>query len=288
MTRLFGTDGVRGLANGHLTAELALDLSVSAAHVLAERGAFEGHRPVRRRRPRPPDLGAVPRGRRGGRPGLRRGRRAAARRAADPGRRLPHRRARRRPRRDALRLAQPDARQRHQVPRPRRRQARRRHRGRHRAAGCARPGSARPAATSAGSRRTPRPSTSTPPTWSRTDRRTRSTGCKVVLDCAEGAACEVGPAGAARRRCRGDRDPRRARRAEHQRRLRLHPPRRRCRRRSLEHGADVGLRRSTATPTAAWPSTPTATSSTATRSSRSWRWRCARPASLPTTPSWPP
>jgi phosphoglucosamine mutase len=46
MTRLFGTDGVRGLANGQLTAELALDLSVSAAHVLAERGTFAGHRPV--------------------------------------------------------------------------------------------------------------------------------------------------------------------------------------------------------------------------------------------------
>ena len=46
MTRLFGTDGVRGLANGELTAELALDLSVSAAHILAERGIFEGHRPV--------------------------------------------------------------------------------------------------------------------------------------------------------------------------------------------------------------------------------------------------
>jgi phosphoglucosamine mutase len=45
MTRLFGTDGVRGLANGLLTAELALDLSVSAAHVLAERGTFSGHRP---------------------------------------------------------------------------------------------------------------------------------------------------------------------------------------------------------------------------------------------------
>ena len=46
MARLFGTDGVRGLANGHVTAELALDLSVSAAHVLAERGTFEGHRPL--------------------------------------------------------------------------------------------------------------------------------------------------------------------------------------------------------------------------------------------------
>ena len=44
-TRLFGTDGVRGLANGDLTAELALDLSVAAAHVLADRGVFEGHRP---------------------------------------------------------------------------------------------------------------------------------------------------------------------------------------------------------------------------------------------------
>ncbi|MHB2022843.1 MAG: phosphoglucosamine mutase [Mycobacteriales bacterium] len=36
MGRLFGTDGVRGLANAELTAELALDLSVAAAHVLTE------------------------------------------------------------------------------------------------------------------------------------------------------------------------------------------------------------------------------------------------------------
>ncbi|MCX6451013.1 MAG: phosphoglucosamine mutase [Actinobacteria bacterium] len=42
---LFGTDGVRGLANGVLTAELALDLAVSAAHVLGDIGAFSGHRP---------------------------------------------------------------------------------------------------------------------------------------------------------------------------------------------------------------------------------------------------
>jgi len=41
--RLFGTDGIRGLANRDLTAEIALDLSVAAAHVLAEIGAFEGH-----------------------------------------------------------------------------------------------------------------------------------------------------------------------------------------------------------------------------------------------------
>lgn len=46
MARLFGTDGVRGLANRDLTAELALDLSVAAAHVLGEVGAFAGRRPV--------------------------------------------------------------------------------------------------------------------------------------------------------------------------------------------------------------------------------------------------
>ncbi|MDC7338396.1 phosphoglucosamine mutase [Streptomyces lydicus] len=46
MGRLFGTDGVRGVANADLTAELALGLSVAAAHVLAEVGTFEGHRPV--------------------------------------------------------------------------------------------------------------------------------------------------------------------------------------------------------------------------------------------------
>ena len=45
MARLFGTDGVRGQANVDLTAELALDLSVAAAHVLGEAGAFGGHRP---------------------------------------------------------------------------------------------------------------------------------------------------------------------------------------------------------------------------------------------------
>ena len=46
MDRLFGTDGVRGKANEALTAELALDLSVAAAHVLAETGEFKGHTPL--------------------------------------------------------------------------------------------------------------------------------------------------------------------------------------------------------------------------------------------------
>ncbi|MBK8468711.1 MAG: phosphoglucosamine mutase [Actinomycetales bacterium] len=46
MGRLFGTDGVRGLANGTITAELALDLAVAAAHVLGDAGEFAGHRPT--------------------------------------------------------------------------------------------------------------------------------------------------------------------------------------------------------------------------------------------------
>ncbi|MBV8542195.1 MAG: phosphoglucosamine mutase [Pseudonocardiales bacterium] len=44
MRRLFGTDGVRGLANAELTPELALAVSGAAARVLAEHGL--GHRPV--------------------------------------------------------------------------------------------------------------------------------------------------------------------------------------------------------------------------------------------------
>ncbi|GAB3485399.1 phosphoglucosamine mutase [Flexivirga lutea] len=46
MGRLFGTDGVRGLANRDITAELALDLSVAAVRVLSEEGEFAGHRPT--------------------------------------------------------------------------------------------------------------------------------------------------------------------------------------------------------------------------------------------------
>ncbi|MGI8949304.1 MAG: phosphoglucosamine mutase [Ornithinimicrobium sp.] len=44
MGRLFGTDGVRGLANRDITAELALNLSVAVAHELGGRGAFGGRR----------------------------------------------------------------------------------------------------------------------------------------------------------------------------------------------------------------------------------------------------
>ncbi|MCH1866242.1 phosphoglucosamine mutase [Nocardioides sp. CFH 31398] len=44
--RIFGTDGVRGLANGVLTPELALDLGVAAARVLVGHGEYTGQRPL--------------------------------------------------------------------------------------------------------------------------------------------------------------------------------------------------------------------------------------------------
>jgi phosphoglucosamine mutase len=44
MGRLFGTDGVRGLANGDLTPELALSVAVAAARVLVE--SDSSHRPL--------------------------------------------------------------------------------------------------------------------------------------------------------------------------------------------------------------------------------------------------
>lgn len=44
VTRLFGTDGVRGLANRDITPELALGLGVAAARVLSREGASD-HRP---------------------------------------------------------------------------------------------------------------------------------------------------------------------------------------------------------------------------------------------------
>jgi phosphoglucosamine mutase len=45
-SRLFGTDGVRGVAGHELTAPLALDLSVAAASVLAGGGSVRDGRPV--------------------------------------------------------------------------------------------------------------------------------------------------------------------------------------------------------------------------------------------------
>jgi phosphoglucosamine mutase len=46
MGRLFGTDGVRGIANRDVTPHLALDLSIAAAQVLGEAGGLGGRAPV--------------------------------------------------------------------------------------------------------------------------------------------------------------------------------------------------------------------------------------------------
>ena len=244
MTRIFGTDGVRGQANVDVTAELALDLSVAAAHVLVEGRPETGLRPraLVGRDPRASGeflaaavcAGLASAGR--GRPG-RRGHPDARPRAP---RREP---AGRRPRRHDLGLAQPDARQRHQVLRPVRPQARRRRRGRD-----LRPG--RPAVAAPG-------------------RRGRRAGCgrdagSVQTYAAHCVASLPGPPAAGRAapssstaptapppsprplalRTAGADGPRhrgRPGRAQHQRRLRLHPPRAAAATPSSPPGADVGV-----------------------------------------------
>ena len=49
MGRLFGTDGVRGVAGEDLTGRLAMDLAIAAAGVLRDAGAFTAARPARQR-----------------------------------------------------------------------------------------------------------------------------------------------------------------------------------------------------------------------------------------------
>ncbi len=123
LPELFGTDGVRGVANGELKPELALALGrASAVACTARRSAVVVGRDTRR--------GADARGRavRGARQRRRRG--AARRRAADARRRLARARARTPLGRRHLGLAQSVPGQRHQALRRRRLQARRRRGGR--------------------------------------------------------------------------------------------------------------------------------------------------------------
>ena len=138
MARLFGTDGVRGLANADLSPELAT--AVSAVGRARARRARPGRRSAWCPGSRP--LAVVGRDPRASGEMLEAAVTAGLSAAgADvlrvgvlptPGRRVPDRRARRRPRRDDLGVAQPDARQRHQALRRRRAQAARRRRGRDR------------------------------------------------------------------------------------------------------------------------------------------------------------
>ena len=192
MARLFGTDGVRGLANVDITAELALRPERRGRPRPGRRGPQAGPPAQGRRRPRPAGLGGVPV--RGGhrRAGLGRGRRLRRQRAAHAGHRVPDRRHARRLRRHALGVAQRHARQRHQVLRRRRAQARRRGRGRDR-----RP--PRPGLGAADRRRRGpgrRPCRTATPATSRTcwpSLPNRLDGLTVVIDGAHGAASLVSP-----------------------------------------------------------------------------------------------
>ena len=275
MASIFGTDGVRGLANVDLTAELALDLSVAAAHVLGDVGAFAGHRPraVVGRDPRASgeflsaaviaglasagvdvlDAGVLPT------PAIAF---LTADSEADLGVMLS---ASHNPMpdngikffargglklEDELELAI-EARMREPWQRP---------------TGAA---VGRVDAVRRGRRRLRRA-----PALRRTAPAGRAQGRRRLRQ----RRGQRGLAsGAARSRRGGRRDPRGSGRAQHQRGLRLDPSRGSLRGRRRPT-APTPASRTTATPTAAWPSTPTGAWSTATRSWPCWRWPCATAA----------
>ena len=238
MGRLFGTDGVRGVANRDLTAELALAARGRGRPAAGPPAA--GPAGDRRGRPRPAGQRRDARGGRRRRADQRGRRRAAGRRAADPRGRPPDRRPRRRLRRDDLRVAQPDARQRHQDLRRR--------------AGTS---STTPPRTASRNSSTPGPATR--PIGAGIGRvvdaedaldrylrhvgkavTTRLDGLTVVVDCAHGAASAAAPRGLPRRRRRRHRDQRRAQRPQHQRRLRVDASGA-LQQAVVPHGADLGL-----------------------------------------------
>ena len=184
-----------------LTAELALGLSVAAAHVLGRGGRLRRAPPGRRGRPRPARVGGVPGGRRRRRPRQRRRRRPATSACCPPPPSPTSPAPRRRPRRRCSpRRHNADARQRHQVLRPRRPQARRRARGPHRGSSEHRTGEPWDRPTGAGVgrvrplRRGLRP-LRRPPHRGAAEPARRA---EVVLDEAHGAAARVSPEAFAR------------------------------------------------------------------------------------------
>ena len=284
MGRLFGTDGVRGLANAVSPPSWPSRSRSPRPRARPGRCRPGSPRPGgRRSRPaglrRDPQAAVDRRARGGGRRRLRR------RRAADPGRGLPDVRRGRRLRRHDLRLAQPDARQRHQVLRPGRPQAARRGRGPHR--GGHRRGVA------AAHRRRRRPGRHA--CQDGHDRYlshllrvlpNRLDGLKVVVDCAHGAAAASRPrcSGRGRRgRSRSTPSPTGSTSTT----AAARPTSTRCRPPSWRT-APTSASRTTATPTAASRSTPPARRSTATRSWPSSPWPSRSAGRSPTTPSSPP
>ena len=232
MGRLFGTDGVRGLANADLTPALALRLATSAAQVLAsehwpsqplvERSAASAGAAAAARRGEPARSLCVGRDPRASGEMLEAAVAAGLASAGvdvlllgvlpTPAVAFLTADLRRRPGRGDLRLAQRHAGQRHQDLRGRRPQARRRGRGRHRgrmglrrrcrpASGV---GRIRPAADA--DRALPRPPAGRPP-------RNPLDGLRVVVDCAQRRRVRAGARGLPAGRRRGDRDRRRARTA---------------------------------------------------------------------------
>ena len=109
-------------------------------------------------------------------------------------------------------------------------------------------------------------------------------GLDVALDCANGATYRAAPEIFRRLGADVTVARRRARRAQHQRGLRLDPRRAACRGRARA-AATTSASRSTATATACSPSTAPARSSTATSSSRWPRCTCARAGACPATAS---
>ena len=133
--KYFGTDGIRGRANGVITPELALKVGqaagagVQARRAPPPRADRQGYAALRLH-----DRDRAGRGLHLGRHGC-----AADRPDADAGGRHAHAFDARRSRRDDLGLAQPLRRQRHQAVRARRLQAQRRHRAQDRSADGRRP-----------------------------------------------------------------------------------------------------------------------------------------------------
>ena len=281
--RLFGTDGVRGVANGDvLNPEVALSLGRASALFARERGAEQPvvvvGRDTRRSGPMLEDAlcaGIAVGGRH----------RAARRRAADAGRRLARARAGREPRRRHLGLAQPVPRQRHQALRRGRLQARRRGGGPRRGADGRRRARGRPApawASRAGSRAPP--SATRPGSPAAAARRSRCPTLRVLVDCANGAASTVAPLVFAQLGIEHEITACEPDGVNINDRVRLDAPR--CARRArASRAASTSGSRSTATPTACSRSTRPARSWTATRSSPCSRATCRSPGSSPATRS---
>ena len=286
MRRLFGTDGVRGLANGEvLTPELSLSLAASAARVLAERD--RSHRPVAvvGRDPRASgemlEAAVVA--------GLASAGADAVRVGVLPTPAVAHLvdALRRRPGRDDLGVAQRHAGQRHQALRGGRPQAAGRRRARRRggARRAVHPAHRRPDRPRARSVRRRRAAVRRRTCWRAP--RSRCPGCVWSSTARYGAASAAAPDCYARAGAEVIALHAEPGRAQHQRRRRLDPPRAAARGGTGARRGPGHRPRRRRRPLPGRRRGRRATS-TATRSWRCWPSRCRRPASSSTTRWSPP